>query len=387
MAEQASDRHLPATERKIQKAREEGQVARSRDLDHFVVLGVASLGLASAAPLLGEWMQRLLVTGLRFNHDSMAAPGLMTERLATLSFDGVALVLVMGGTLALAVMAASLLTGGWNFTLQPLAPHWSKLNPLSGLARMVSGQHLGGLLKACLLAVMLGVVGVLYFKSQLLNLAALGAMPLPAALKGSAALMAGCVPWLLLPLLAFTLVDVPLQRELLMRRLRMSFEEVKKENKDVEGNVQVKAKIRARMREMANRRMLAAVPGADLVVMNPTHYAVALKYDEASMGAPRVVAKGADLVALKIRDVARAAGVPVLQSPPLARALFAHSELDEEIPTALFSAVAQVLAWVFQLRHAGSQKSTLLAKPPQPVVPPEWDPANKSPLPDLKAPE
>ena len=384
MAEQASDRHLPATERKIQKAREEGQVARSRDLDHLLVLGVASLGLAGAAPLMGEWLQRLLLNGLHFNRASLASPALMTEQLALMSFNALAVVLVVGAVLSLAAVAASLLTGGWNFTWQPLAPHWSKLNPLSGLVRMVSMQHLGGLLKASLLALVLGVVGGLYFKSQILNFAALGAMPLPAALAGCAELMVGCVPWLLLPLIIFAVVDVPLQRELLMRRLRMSFEEVKKENKDVEGNVQVKAKIRLRMREMANRRMLAAVPSADLVVMNPTHYAVALKYDEGSMAAPRVVAKGADLVALKIRDVAREAGVPVLQNPPLARALFAHSELDEEIPTALFNAVAQVLAWVFQLRHAGVQKSALLAKPPQPVVPPELDPANK---PELKAAE
>ena len=384
MAEPASDRHLPATERKIQKAREEGQVARSRDLDHLLVLGVASLGLAGAAPLMGEWLQRLLLNGLHFNRASLASPALMTEQLALMSFNALAFVLVVGAVLSLAAVAASLLTGGWNFTWQPLAPHWSKLNPLSGLVRMVSMQHLGGLLKASLLALVLGAVGGVYFKSQILNFAALGAMPLPAALAGCAELMLGCVPWLLLPLIAFAVVDVPLQRELLMRRLRMSFEEVKKENKDVEGNVQVKAKIRLRMREMANRRMLAAVPSADLVVMNPTHYAVALKYDEGSMAAPRVVAKGADLVALKIRDVAREAGVPVLQNPPLARALFAHSELDEEIPTALFNAVAQVLAWVFQLRHAGVQKSALLAKPPQPVVPPELDPANK---PELKAAE
>ena len=384
MAEQASDRHLPATERKIQKAREEGQVARSRELDHLLVLGVASLGLAGAAPLMGEWLQRLLLNGLHFNRASLASPALMTEQLALMSFNALALVLVVGAVLSLAAVAASLLTGGWNFTWQPLAPHWSKLNPLSGLVRMVSMQHLGGLLKASLLALVLGVVGGLYFKSQILNFAALGAMPLPAALAGCAELMVGCVPWLLLPLIIFAVVDVPLQRELLMRRLRMSFEEVKKENKDVEGNVQVKAKIRLRMREMANRRMLAAVPSADLVVTNPTHYAVALKYDEGSMAAPRVVAKGADLVALKIRDLAREAGVPVLQNPPLARALFAHSELDEEIPTALFNAVAQVLAWVFQLRHAGVQKSALLAKPPQPMVPPELDPANK---PELKAAE
>ena len=184
---------------------------------------------------------------------------------------------------------------------------------------------------------------------------------------------------ILLALAAFALVDVPLQRHLLLRRLRMSFEELKKEHKEVEGNAEVKAKVRLRMREMASRRMLAAVPNADLVVMNPTHFAVALKYDETRMAAPRVVAKGADLIAMRIRDAAKAADVPVLQAPPLARALYAHTEVDQEIPAALFGAVAQVLAWVYQLRAelAAGRGSTTAA--PDVQVPPELDPANAAP--------
>ena len=376
MADNAPDRHLPASERKIDKAREEGQVARSRDLDHLAVLGVGMLMLAAGAPLLGGWLQRLLASGLSFDAKALAHPTLMTERLATQALDCLAVVLPVGGALALAALLASMLAGGWNFTWSPLAPRLDKLDPLSGLARMVSMQHLGTLLKACLLALVLGTVGTLYLQGRMSDFSALGAMPLPAALAGAGEILVGGVTWLMLPLVAFALIDVPFQRAMLLRRLRMSFEEVKKENKDVEGNTSVKAKIRMRMREMSNRRMLAAVPSADLVVMNPTHYAVALKYDEAGAAAPRVVAKGADLVALRIRDVARESGVPVLQSPPLARALYAHTELDHEIPAALFNAVAQVLAWVFQLRHAGSARSLLLATPPQPAVPHELDPAN-----------
>ena len=153
----------------------------------------------------------------------------------------------------------------------------------------------------------------------------------------------------------------------------MSHQEVKQEQKESEGNQEVKAKVRARMREMAKRRMLAAVPKADLVVMNPTHYAVALQYDQAGMAAPRVVAKGADLMALKIRDIARDAKVPVLQAPPLARALYTHVELDQEVPAALFAAVAQVLAWVYQLRR--TPDAALAA--PEVQVPPELDPQHK----------
>ena len=172
----------------------------------------------------------------------------------------------------------------------------------------------------------------------------------------------------------FAAIDVPLQRKLMLDRLKMSHQEVKQEHKEVEGNVEVKAKVRARMREIFKRRMLAAVPQADLVVMNPTHYAVALKYDDATMAAPRVVAKGADLLALRIRDIARDAKVPVLQAPPLARALYAHAEIDREIPAALFSAVAQVLAHVYQLRAAMAGRAAMPGDLPALQVPPDLDP-------------
>jgi flagellar biosynthetic protein FlhB len=208
-------------------------------------------------------------------------------------------------------------------------------------------------------------------------------MPLPAALASGAGLVQGGLLLLCGVLAAFALVDVPLQRLMLARRLRMTAQEMKQEFKEIEGNVEVKAKIRLRMREMANRRMLAAVPQADLVVMNPTHYAVALKYDEHAMAAPRVVAKGADLLALKIRDLAREAKVPVLQAPPLARALYAHTEIDHEIPARLFSAVAQVLAWVYQLRDAMAAGRTLAAEPPTPEVPADLDPLTPRKEPEL----
>jgi flagellar biosynthetic protein FlhB len=182
----------------------------------------------------------------------------------------------------------------------------------------------------------------------------------------------------LVVLALFALVDVPLQRQLLMRRLRMSVEEMKKEYKEVEGNAEVKAKLKLKMREMANRRMLAAVPQADLVVMNPTHFAVALKYDEATMAAPRVVAKGADLLAFKIRDLAREHQVPVLQAPPLARALYTHCELDHEVPARLFTAVAQVLAWVYQVRDAMAVHASTPSAP-VPEVPEDLDPLNTPP--------
>jgi flagellar biosynthetic protein FlhB len=181
---------------------------------------------------------------------------------------------------------------------------------------------------------------------------------------------------------AFAMVDWPLQRFLFAERMKMSHQEMKEEFKQQEGNTEVKGRIKQKMRELARKRMLAAVPTADLVVMNPTHYAVALRYDEATMGAPRVVAKGLDLVAFKIRDIATEHRVPVLEAPPLARALYATTEIDMEVPSALYSAVAQVLAYVFQLRQAMSGRSPLPGNLPDLDVPAELDPQQS---PTLKA--
>jgi flagellar biosynthetic protein FlhB len=239
---------------------------------------------------------------------------------------------------------------------------------------MFSTAHLGDTLKACALAVVLAVIGAAFLGNSLARFHDALAMPLPSALGHTAqALLAG-VLLLLLALAAFAAVDVPLQRHLWLKRLMMSREEAKQEMKELEGNLEIKAKVKARMREMVKRRMLANVPKADLVVMNPTHYAVALKYDEATMVAPRVVAKGADLIALRIRDLAREAKVPVLRAPPQARALYAHVEIDREVPAALFAAVAQVLAYVYQLRAALSGKAPMPQAVPEPQLPPGLDP-------------
>jgi flagellar biosynthetic protein FlhB len=372
----AQDRQLPATERKIEKARKEGQVARSRDLGHFAAFAVGGSLLAVFAADIARWLAHRMAEGLRFDAKALAAPHAMLERLGTGGIQFLVAVLPMGAVLLLVALAAGVAAGGWNFSMKAMQPRLQKLDPIAGVGRVFSLHQLGEMLKACALAVLLGAIGTLYLRYKLPQFADLIAQPLPAALATAGSLVWGGVVLMLLALGAFALVDVPLQRQLLLRRLRMSFEELKKEQKDVEGNAEVKAKVRLRMREMASRRMLAAVPGADLVVMNPTHYAVALKYDEKRMAAPRVVAKGADLVAMRIRDAAKAADVPVLQAPPLARALYAHTEVDQEIPAALFGAVAQVLAWVYQLRAAVAAGRGMNSEAPDVHVPPELDPAN-----------
>ncbi|MDE2081136.1 MAG: flagellar biosynthesis protein FlhB [Burkholderiales bacterium] len=381
MADSAQDRKLPATQRKIDKARREGQVARSRDLGHFGAVAAVVALVGALAPQITQWLVLGLGRGLRFDHTLIGDPAAMGHRLADLALQMLAVLVPLFGVMVAVALAGSLLCGGWNFTLEAIAPKFGKLDPLAGLPRLFSGQQLVQTLKACVLAVLLGGVGGLYLAQHWWRHAELLALPLPQALAAGGSLLQGGMLLLCGVLAAFALVDVPLQRHMLQRRLRMSIEEVKKEMKEAEGSTQVKAKIRLRMREMANRRMLAAVPGADLVVMNPTHYAVALKYDAEAMAAPRVIAKGADLVALKIRDLARDARVPVLQSPALARALYAHTEIDQEIPARLFSAVAQVLAWVYQLRDAMAAGRPLAADAPMPEVPADLDPLQARPEP------
>jgi len=374
----AQDRQLPASQRKIEKARGEGQVARSRDLGHFAAFAAGGGLLAVFAADIARWLSHRLADGLRFDARALASPHAMIESLGAAGKQLLLSVLPLGGVLLVVALAAGAAAGGWNFTWKAMQPRLSKLDPIAGLGRVFSLHQLGEMLKASGLALLLGTIGALYVAHHLPQFADLIALPLPAALGTAGSLVWGGVMLILLALAAFALVDVPLQRHLLLRRLRMSFEELKKEHKEVEGNAEVKAKLKMKMREMTNRRMLAAVPQADLVVMNPTHFAVALKYDEATMAAPRVVAKGADLLAFKIRDLAREHQVPVLQAPPLARALYTHCELDHEVPARLFTAVAQVLAWVYQVRDAMALHAST---PPAPVpeVPDDLDPLNSPP--------
>jgi flagellar biosynthetic protein FlhB len=376
MADDAQDRQLPATERKIEKARREGQVARSRDLGHFAALGLGVALLGLAAPALSQWLADLVGNGLRFDARGLAHPEGMTEHLAAQVLQMVLVLVPLGALFALLALAAGLLSGGWNFSFEALEPKFEKIDPFAGVKRLFSGENLTQTLKSCLLALVLGITAGVYLHLHWPDMLALGLRPLPVALAEGGGMLQGGLLLLGGVLALFALVDVPLQRHMLLKRLRMSVEEVKKEMKDVEGNAEVKGKQKLRMREMANRRMFAAVPKADLVVMNPTHYAVALKYEQSGSGAPRVVAKGADLVALRIRDLAQEHKVPVLQAPALARALYAHCELEQEIPTRLFGVVAQVLAWVFQLRDAVARGQRLDLPPPPVVVPADMDPAD-----------
>jgi len=372
----SQDKQLPASARKLKKAKEDGQVVRSKDLGHFLVILAATGVLMSLTPLWMQQMQATLSSGLRFDARSVANGDVMLERLSTWSTQALMMIVPFASGIALASVAASVLAGGWVMSFKVVAPNFGKLNPLSGIANVFSKRQMIDALKASAMGLVLGAAGAMFLYKAWPHMVGLLAQPLPSAIHDVGMTLGEVLGSMLLVMAAFALIDWPLQRFMFMERMKMSHQEVKEEYKQQEGNGEVKGRIKQRMREMASKRMLAAVPTADLVVMNPTHYAVALKYDEASMGAPRVVAKGLDLLALKIRDVATENRVPVLEAPPLARALYANTEVDMEVPVALYSAVAQVLAYVFQLRNALTGKTPMPGNLPDLHVPAELDPHN-----------
>ena len=264
--------------------------------------------------------------------------------------------------------------GGWIFSFKPVQPKFSKLNPLAGLGNVFSKQQLVTALKNVVLTLLLGLVAWLHISDGIAHMARLPHQGSSMALVMVSDWILEGIAMLMLVVFAMALIDVPLQKFLFMQRLKMSHQEVKQEHKESEGSPEVKGKIRQKQREMAHRASVNRVPTADFVVTNPTHYAVALRYDEHSMAAPQVVAMGADLIALKIREVAKAHQVPVLESPMLARALYAHAELDQTIPSQLYTAVAQVLAYVYRLKASLRGQAAAPGALVQPHVPPELDP-------------
>ncbi|MFN5349295.1 MAG: flagellar biosynthesis protein FlhB [Polaromonas sp.] len=370
----SQDKNLPPTERRLEKAREDGQVAHSQHLSHFAVLAGGAFALFGLVQLAVDRLLVMLQSQLRFNAKTLAEPALMTQQAMELTFSGLLVSLPFGLLVMALSIGASLSLTGLLITFKPLTPDFSKLNPLSGMGRIFSRAKAVEVAQLTIIIAILAAVIVTYVNTHLQELAALALQADQRALKAAGHWVIAGLGMMLLVIAIVAAIDVPVQVALYKSKLKMSEQEVREEHKESEGNPETKSRRRTRQREIAQRQSIRQVPKADFVVVNPTHYAVALRYDESSMGAPRVVAKGVDFVALKIREVAGQHKVPLLEAPMLARALYAHAEIDEDIPAALYTAVAQVLAYVYRMRAALRGEEPFSAAPPMPEIAPELDP-------------
>ena len=377
MESSSQDRNLPASERKLKKARDDGQVARSRDLAHLAVLGTGALSLITLAPLLFGRLKLGLAKQLAFDATTLTQPDTVLSRLQDMTTVGLVACAIFGGITMVVAVLSTIAAGGWVASLKPITPDFSRLNPLSGLGRMFTKDKLTEVLKMVFIAGMLIGLGAWYLSSGLHSLSMLVLQPSAAALMHLTEWLTNGLGMLLVVVLLVAMVDVPLQMFLHKSKMKMSHQEVKQEGKESDGNPQMKGRMRQRQRDIAQGNSVGAVPKADFVLMNPTHFAVAIKYDEKTMRAPQVISKGADLLAFKIRDIAKNNAIPVLQSPMLARALYANAEIDQDIPASLYTAVAQVLAYIYRLKAPLRGDGPMPGEPPVPFVPAELDPLSK----------
>jgi flagellar biosynthetic protein FlhB len=366
------ERTEAASERRLEQAREDGNVPHSRELMAFMVLAAG----AGAFWVLGGWMAQgaanLLRHGLSFSRNAAFDSAVMNENALSLTVDAFTLV----GPIFLAIIASIIATpfvmGGWIFSPKAFQLDFTRMDPVKGLGRMFSWQSIAELVKAILKALLIG--GVLYWvvRHEQDRLFALLAQPIETGLTSFSQVLFFSFVALIGGLALIVAIDVPFQLWQYHDRLKMTREELKKEARESEGDPQLKARIRSQQREMARSRMMSQVPKADVVVTNPTHFAIALKYDGASMGAPVVVAKGMNLIAGRIREIAAENQVPQLEAPPLARALYRHAEVGDQIPASLFAAVAEVMAWVYQMNEfAANAAGTLLPTPPALIAVPD----------------
>jgi flagellar biosynthetic protein FlhB len=367
MAEQDSgqERTESATPKREEEARQKGQVPRSRDLNAAAV----TLFSCAAISVFGERMiaqfAALMRTGLSPRFTAGMEPAQMLDTLGSTTLAGfMAVMPVLMAGFAAAILAPMLLSG-WNFSTEALMPQFSRLNPIAGFGRLFSSNGVIELVKSLIKFTVIAVIAVMVLRRDAGALMATGNQSLSTAMHSAAHLCTQALLTIACGMLLIAGVDVPIQLWQHAKQLKMSREEIKQEHKESDGSPEVKGKIRRLQQEVARRRMMAEVPKADVIVTNPTHFAVALRYDEQRNRAPMVVAKGADDIAARIREIATENKIPIFEAPPLARVLYRSVDLDREIPAQLYVAVAQVLTYVFQLR-AYTKGAAL--RPERPVI-------------------
>ncbi|PTU73292.1 flagellar biosynthesis protein FlhB [Pseudomonas mangrovi] len=370
-SESGQDRSEEPTQKRLDEARRKGQIARSRELNTLAV----TLGGAGAALMFGGQialdLMDVMRAGFSFSREALMDDGSMVKLLLASGTHALVALIPFMVILLIASILGPISLGGWLMSTEAMQPKFSRMSPLSGLKRMFSPQALAELGKALAKFVVLLGVALVVLSTVEDDLLSIAYEPLEAAIMHSAVLVGWSALWLSCGLILIAAVDVPFQLWSSKQKLKMTKQEVRDEYKDSEGKPEVKSRIRQLQREMAERRMMESVPSADVVITNPTHFAVALKYDPEKGGAPLLLAKGGDFLALKIREIAQEHRVILLESPQLARAVYYSTEVDHEIPAGLYLAVAQVLAYVYQLRQYQAGKGKRPGALPDLPIPPD----------------
>ena len=372
MAEEqpGQERTEQPTEKRLQEARQKGQVPRSRELNTLLSL------LLSAFALLffgGDWLdsvQRVFSDGLRVERAQLQGTSSLVTKLGDTTLQAAKALIPFFILSLLAVFLGPLTMGGWSFSTEAIAFKPEKLDPIKGLTRVFSLKGLMELLKALIKFILLLMVALLLFRLFHRDILQLNQLHAVAAMHQAAELLLWSFLALSCAMILIAAVDVPFERWNYFRQLRMTRQEVRDEMKETDGRPEVKQRIKTMQREVAQRRMMQDVPTADVVITNPTHYAVALRYQVEDGGAPLLVAKGKGPIAQAIREAAARADVPLFSAPPLARALYSSTEIGDEVPQGLYLAVARVLAYIFQLRTA--QATDYVPTPTDIEVPPEF---------------
>jgi len=373
MAEDSGqDKSEEPTEKRLTDARKKGQIPRSKELNTFMALMTAAVMLLFVGDSIAKGLARLMQQQFSLSRGVIFDPASPVIFFEQVLLDGLLLIVPLVIPLVLVALLTPMMMGGWNFTMESMTPKFSKMNPFSGLKRMFGVQGVVELLKAIVkIALVFFVAGTL-FRTYFDQFMGLSALSLNGAVTKAVDIIMFGFLILSSTLILIVAIDVPYQLWNTKRQLKMTKQEVKDESKEQEGNPEVKGQIRRKQMEMSQQRMMDDVPKADVIVTNPSHYAVALKYDPMGAGAPIVVAKGVDLIAAQIRNIAMGVDIPLVAAPPLARALFYSTETGDEIPQGLFLTVAQVLAYVFQLKTATENRTEKPIPPRNLKVPDEF---------------
>jgi len=371
MAQEGGDSSQEKTEeptgRRIEKSKEEGQVARSKELNTTVILMVGTGGLLMFGSQIGYSIKKIMVASFSLPREAIYDENQMGLYLANAAIEAAETISPLLILLFIASIIGSIALGGWLISAKALAPKFNRMDPIKGIGRMFSLKSLVELLKAIAKVSLVLSFAILILKSQTPALLGLGQQNVIPAMIHSVQILGWSFFFLSCTMIIITAIDVPFQIYEHHKNLKMTMQEVKDEYKETEGKPEVKGRVRQLQREISQRRMMQDVPQADVVITNPTHFSVALRYDPEKDGAPILLAKGHDQVALKIREIANEHGIELVAAPPLARSVYHHAEIGQEIPSGLYVAVAQVLAYVFQLKQFRRRVTPRPAKPDFPI--------------------